>query len=107
MGDEAARRQWDRAVWIEFCARAYPPGSGNDRDKPVIRMKVRMAHMMGVPLVQQNVQTWFRRVPVQNRHGATARVINPGDVFWKLNGNCGWVEIGGLYRSDRHNSHCR
>src|ERR1019366_5811125 len=107
MGDEAAGRQWDRAVWIEFGARAYPPSSGNDRDKPVVRMIVGMAHVMRGPLVQEDVRTWFRRVPAQNRHGATARVINPGDIFGKLNGDCGWVEIGGLHRSNRHNSHYR
>src|SRR5579862_4661794 len=55
MRDKTPWRHGNGAVRVVFGARAHPPGPGNDRDEPVVRMKVRMTHMMRMPFVQDNV----------------------------------------------------
>ena len=80
MGDKTSSRHGNRAVGIEFSAGAYPPGTGDDRDEPIIRMIMRMAHVMRVPLGQDNVLTRLVRIPAQNRTRRAASSLDPRNL---------------------------
>src|SRR6266851_9938502 len=101
MFDEAARRQGHCAVWIKFGACSDPPRPGNNVDKPVVWVKVRMAHMMGVPFHQFDVQAWLFGIARQDRLAlASLQIIFPFDLIWQLHLERRRIEIGGSSRSE-------
>src|ERR1700693_497418 len=81
MRDEASRRDRYRALRIELRARAHPPRPRNNVNKPVIRMEVRMAHVMRGPFHQDNVQTRLFRIAEQNRRLRASWTVLPLDLL--------------------------
>jgi hypothetical protein len=77
MRDEAPRRHRNRLVRLEFRSRAHPPSPRNHCDEPVVRMPVRMAHVMRSPLHQHDVKTRLRRISRQHRHLRPDRIVLP------------------------------
>jgi hypothetical protein len=100
MGHEAACGHRNGAIGKEFCARAYPPSPGKYQDKPVVGVKVRMAHVMRMPFDQLDVLTWFRKI--SSNHGLTgaAGLVHPGDLIWQFKTESSWVEIGGFHSAE-------
>src|SRR5258706_8479093 len=95
MGDHGAGRQRDCARRIVFRARTDPPGPGYDGDVPVVRMEMRMAHMMRGPSGEDNVHTRLRRVTGQDCRVRAVFAMNPVDLVWQLVRDCGRVELRG------------
>src|SRR6266404_4202096 len=103
MGDHGAGRQRNRARRIVFRARADPPGSRYDGYVPVVRMEMRMAHMVRGPSGEDNVHTRLRRVTSKDGCVRAVLAMNPVDLVRQLVRDCGRVELRGrrLGRSHR------
>src|SRR5665213_868685 len=64
------------AIGIELRSSAHPPRSGNYGDEPVIRMKMRMAHVMRVPLHQLHINARLFGIAGQNRRAFALSLIH-------------------------------
>lgn len=99
VGHERACRHGHRAVGIEFGAGADPPRSLDDRDAPVVGMKVRTAHVAGLPFGEHDIHAGLRRIAVHDGL-LDAKVCAglPRNLVGQLEGNGGGIEFGGRGR---------
>src|SRR5450432_2526796 len=65
--DEAAGRHRLGAVRIEFLTRSRPPGSRNDKNEPVVRMKVRPRKSAWRKPVANGIGAGLVRVTIEHR----------------------------------------
>src|SRR5215472_8591271 len=84
MRDEAAGRHGHCALRFKLAARAYPPCTGDHRDKPVIRMKMWPAHLMRLPFHEFDVETSFVGIAMDHRYLRADRRVLPFDLAGQL-----------------------
>ena len=68
---ERTGRHGHSAVRVIFRTSAYPPRSRKYRNEPVVRVEVRVAHVVRSPLIEQYVQAGFVRVAGQNGYACS------------------------------------
>src|SRR4029078_2439912 len=93
---------WNRlhSVQVVLRARVHPPGSGQYRDVAVVWMKMGPTVVVRQPLLENNIETRFRRSADQRRHFGSGPLFAPLDILRQLDVDCFWIELRRLCRAE-------